>query len=361
MGPVEDTPRSPGHDSGARESRDLARPRLAHGLLRVTAMKPSSRWIPAAVAVLVSLAACSQPAPAIEPAPERVTRTERPIAEGPLVAATVVSIAKRPFVVLEFDVPKPSAGANLGPAELVESDGVAAVLRPVPNPPAPVASLAGRAVRLHGRDGVVCEGTLAPPQLLVRSEIDDPPATAEGVWESSGGITLVAELLTRGRCEGAAFARDAAFDPPTVAHASDPDVGTRARALTFVRETPAYRSIATRFVTEVAAPRAAHWDEHQHASPTARLFRTNGARYVWISMHAGEGCGEFGGSLDVLLRDDGASFQVVLERDDSPPHPVALLAEDGSPTLLLPEARLRHERGEWVLDDAPIVRFGCGC
>lgn len=316
--------------------------------------------------LLVAGLGCRRPADAIEAAPELAPAVAPKPSDGPLAASVVITAGDRRFVVLD---PKATVGdeADLGPATFVANDLVALVATVVRAAPTSLPALhlptlrdhgVRHAVRLYGDGGrATCDGTLGAPMFLVRADVETPAAAANEVWERAGAPVLVAEVESAKGCGAALWARDRSLAEPAVGFAGPADAALTARAIAAVRALPAYAEVQKRFVAEVAAPRAKHWEEHDGAAARVVLLSPPGASYVWVAMETNGGCGDFGGSLAVLLRDDGSTLRVVHEGTETENDPVALIGE-AQPTVMFPDARLTPN-GDY--EAVKITHFGCSC
>lgn len=306
-----------------------------------------------AVLVVAGLG-CRRPADDIEAAPELAPAVAAKPSDGLLAASVVITAGDRRFVVLD---PKAPVGdeADLGPATFVENDVVATVVRAASTS---LAALRGHAVRLYGDGGkATCDGILGAPMFLVRADIESPAATANELWETAGAPVLVAEVERARGCGAALWARDRGLAEPVVGFAERADAALTARAIAAVRALPAYAEVNKRFVAEVAAPRAKHWEEHDGAAARVVVLRPPGASYVWIALETNGGCGDFGGSLAVLLQDDGSTLRVVHQGQETESAPVALVGA-ARPTVIFPDARLTPD-GEY--EAAKVTHYGCSC
>lgn len=306
--------------------------------------------------VLIAVAGCRRPAGVIDAAPEPPAIAAPKPADGPLAASVVITAANRRFVVLDAE-PVLDEAAALAPALLVEADPIATIVRPAPEVPASIAALRGHRVRLYGDGAASCDGTLGAPMLLVRSEKESPHESADDLWNGAGAPTLVAEVEGAAGCGAVQWARDRALSEPVVGSATVAEPGARERALSFVRALPAYAEVRKQFLSDVHAPRSPHWEEHEGASPSVVVLRAPGAKYVWVGLEAGAGCGEFAGALSVLLREQSSGFEVVHARSESAAVPVAVVGAP-VPTLMFPDARLR---ADGTYEEVRVQHFGCSC
>jgi hypothetical protein len=300
------------------------------------------------LAILFAALGCRR-APEVDRAPERDVVVTRPVGDGPLAAAVVVMEDDRRFVVLDAQ----SSGAEaIGPTSMTERDGITIVTRA-----ATESRVRGTRVALYGDHGLACEASLGASMFLARVSFDTAPSSADEAWNGAGRRMLVAEIADADRCGNVHFARDASFAPPMLGLAREADPATTARALAFIRALPAYVGTQTRYESEVAAPRTKYWDEFDGAAPIVTDLRG----YLWVSMSAGVGCGEFGGAFSALLREEHGVLHVDYQSTTAEQVPVAVLGSGPEPTVMFPAARLARDENGYELELTTVEWQGCSC
>jgi hypothetical protein len=257
--------------------------------------------------------------------------------------------------------------------------------------PASAKDQLGAKFDLYDARGLRCEAIVDGLSLVVRADprwdlrqdwdglLEDGKKTktpkdeiAEEVW-SMAPPTLVAHYApVSGTCAGASFARSASLGAASVAASANADVATDARAIAFVRALPAYAEIQKSYEEwdTGSGPRAsgAQWTADSLASTYVKAMRLDGESYAWVSMVAEGGCGDFNGSLGVLLREDPSAkggFEIVEVRNAEMglgAEPVALLGlGDGGPGLLFPEWVMRGKIGAYTTDSITVYSMDCPC
>lgn len=251
--------------------------------------------------------------------------------------------------------------------------------------PARYASMVGKAVRLDGPSGEVCEATVDGLALVVRAdpryevrldwkgEVEDdrhaPTPTsdiAEAVWAMSAPSVVAHVKPTSGSCAGATWAHGAGASR-VIAPAVDADPATRADALAYVSRLPSFVAAEKDYRTTGEEPRAKTWTAATYTTSATSVFLTSaGVRYVWVSLQANEGCGGFNAGIGVLLRRDPASpggFRVVHEQEGGVLAPITALVDEGKgmPTLLFEGTALRAENEAYVIDSVEVPSQDCPC
>jgi hypothetical protein len=187
----------------------------------------------------------------------------------------------------------------------------------------------GREVRLVRADGTACEGKVTGFALVGQLvphfsaeqvwrgdfEEGDAPWTDEEIaadaWELASGVSLVLAARVDGdRCADAIWAQPA-DRPAPVAGTPEPAPAALAQAARAAfQRLPAWRATQKTYVEEADLPRAPHWDLHMGAESHVTLLRhPSGAAYVAVGARAGEGCGEWAGSLFAIWEVTGGDLE----------------------------------------------------
>jgi hypothetical protein len=239
--------------------------------------------------------------------------------------------AEAGFVVVERDTELGTA-ALAGEPRVIERGDTTRVGWGVEADRVPLAlrALEGERLRLYDGTTPVCEATAGPLELQTRFATPwydaeegvvplDDGELAVWAWghELSQPMLVVGLRDVKGDCAAATWARSASLPEPTMARAREPvgaeeqawvdEVVRRTRALPEWRDTQNdYRQAQAdpeqrNFFREVYPERLPkRWDELEPAQVT--VVRGAGEAWVLVSMTAGAGCGEFGGSVETLWR-----------------------------------------------------------
>ena len=229
----------------------------------------------------------------------------------------------------------------------------------------------GRPLKLYDDRGVVCDARVRDLRVWTRYEesVQDAQGKPDSQFDHD---SLVARIhVTSGTCGSARWARDASLPAPLVFTLDrDPVLASIAEAaMRQVRALTAFAAIQKRYLAEAPAPKAIAWDRDQSASTQLRLYRHADGRaaYLSVAISAGQGCGEWGGSLWVHF-EVGPHARLVRRSADAEtaayPSDVTSMLDLGDGHLgSLDTARL-YRSGRAPTEQARTMEkpyFGCGC
>jgi hypothetical protein len=338
------------------------------------------RVLPVAMLAFLSAASCGG---------SEVTELRGPAAMEPHPIALVIE-ADRPRIVLDT---APDLELAAGPPVLIGSDDPAITLRPADASRLPVeASLwLGKRVRLHGLQGVACEGTVrgidlvgrvsAPDDALARwhgegEETAEPPPSLDEIAREAfdiaaeaGGVVLAADVEPDGACEAPVFAQLLESAPPEMVPGEPADAFTEQVVLRAFRALPEHVAIQSRYEAgerERDAP--VQWDSRD-AAPTVNVFPFPEGAIVTVTASAGEACGDFRGELTAVFRVGGTPHRPEFTLLNRPGEMGAVIPAaagdvdgDGELDLVLPAGIMRSRAGVIGAPEVAEVPFlGCPC
>lgn len=301
----------------------------------------------------------------------------------------------------------PEDAWTTGAPTLLALDGVTLVEKDIEPATVPAEHLAwlGERVRLVGKDGAVCEGTVETLSVLgrvmphfamlsgwkgedpyaddgedgprTRTEAPAPEVVADEAWnEAADGRLLTGILRTSGDCAGALWAQPVTAPPPAVSAATDAGDQVRARIVAAMRALPTYQAHQARYEEDAVAqtnddgeviPHAARWDETDGASTEVRVVRHGESTFVWAHIAANGGCGTFDAELGVVFAMDarGDGLRLVSDPEialSSAPLAAADVDGDGRVELLFREGVVRSDGGFFLEEDKlDVPSHDCGC
>lgn len=242
--------------------------------------------------------------------------------------------------------------------------------------PQSLAALRGRSVRVYGRNGALCTGTLQSLVVLHRVDVhfgteqrwdgtgDEPGPrySAEQIAADAWGVGTDGALLageidpTEGTCTGAQWARVTDLAEPAVYVPTEATGALATTALTRFRQLPAWLNAQESYRSAPPDDAGVRWDGHGGAHPTVTLWQTTppGRRYVSVvsNVSAG-GCADFSARVSAVFEVVGSDL--VLQTDPNDPgvfDPQAATDADGDGTAdFITPAGLFRRRGtvlRWV-------------
>lgn len=173
----------------------------------------------------------------------------------------------------------------------------------------------GRAVKVLGATGAVCETRLQ--RFALRAQVTPDPRTAEHwegcadgpamppeviakeIWRLSavGGRTLIAEFSAP--CQGALLAVDPQSSAPAIAAPEPATAEVGAAVLAAFRALPAYAALQARFRTEHPDLEGA-WDDRDARRSVSKLALPGRPELLFVSVETGSRCAGFSASLSAL-------------------------------------------------------------
>ncbi|GEM_PF-619931 len=278
---------------------------------------------------------------------EEMLRSELAAGEAkakPLSARTfgfIVHSEEHAYVVLSRNVDSAWAAGrpkvlSMSPHAVTVRDVNAAKL------PAEIAKIKGLELRLNGPSGQVCRGVV--DKLVVMGRVT-PHFSTIGYWRGEeGGRPLPSQTIAKeawslgdtgrlvvGRikpvkaniCRGAVWAHDASAPEPTILGPVTPSPLLIRAAQRAFRKLKGYREIQKSYLEMTKLPRAEHWDRFNKSAPSIQVLGSKDGltKYVAVSAHAGDGCGDFIGEYWAIWRVKGTDDKpsLVLMTDDRAP------------------------------------------
>lgn len=330
----------------------------------------------------------------VAPATDPKLGEERTTNADELPFAFVVDADGTPYVVLSNlggldgeELATDDAWATSEP-ELLAEGNVFVARRTVALDRLPVRArqLVGERLRLFDARGARCTAIVDELSLLVRADpryeqrLDwegelegarhpkTPASQIAGELWTMSGSTLVAHVRSvEGACTGATWARSASLSLPHTAEATVADAALTRRALDVVRTFPSYATTQKAYETDGEEPRAARWESASSVTTSvSSMIGAEGARYVWVAIAGGEGCGGFNGGVVALLREDPSApfgLRVVHGVDDGAAGaPRGVIDQGGGrPTLLFDAGALRFDGDGYRFDSIAVSSMDCPC
>ena len=351
------------------------------------------RTLAGLVAILALLSACAAPVEPALDAPEEPEAAELEVTPEALadtgLAETllphglhlVLQGAGHAFVVLAVASPE---APSFGPIEWVSQDDASpqtyrALLEGADEQRARALSeryilfgVGGELCRVEADDlGVLRRAGFEQSYQWREQNVGREPSP-DTAWELEGQSELLVARVGAlpAACQGALWAGTERAQPKAVFAAetgSDPVLA--ARALARFRELDEHAAIQGEYVeappegTATVRP-VGPWDQYEGAAPTTSLFRdrASGRRLVLISATAGQGCGDFGGSLGALFEARSGELIVrAVQQGDGAPSAVVDADGDGNFELFTPERATFVSDGERGEVDVSVPSTGCGC
>lgn len=260
--------------------------------------------------------------------------------------------------------------------------------------PAELSAWKGKKVELFGNAGVSCQGTVSGLSVVGRvvphfgtvnrwngtgdSAGEPKPApeiVAQEAWDLSGresgsqesGRLVVADVKTdSGDCTGAIWGRviAAGASKTPMASAKPASAETKALMLTELRKTKAYTETQARYVSEKEPKDPPKWEDFDPNVTALTFEHETLGTVVSISIHAGAGCGSFGGSISAVWEKKGSTLRPLRDAstDEIAPLSAGDVDGDGKIDLLEREGILRS-KGDKLEAPAKITvpDFDCGC
>jgi len=263
--------------------------------------------------------------------------------------------------------------------------------------PEALAAWKGAEVDLFGESGQSCAGRVGALYVLVRFQPhfgmteswsgdpdfgDEGPYTDEQVASSAwsiGGQTamLVARVEADDvGCDDPFWARAKGQPAPSIYESLPVDAELEAKVTTAFRKLPAYLAIQEPFAEsseeEFASDKPELWDGYEDGVMEFSAFKDpkSGRKYVFVSVSAGYGCGDFYGALwsGWEVKGEGAKATLELVTDPDDPGdlflPAALIDLDGDGTFELLERERLLQKTEYGLTNTQDVAkpsYDCPC
>lgn len=263
----------------------------------------------------------------------------------------------------------------------------------------------GRAVRLYGASGVVCEGIVRRSVLVGRyspsfetmarlrgegggahdgeaDPAEDPSAKAATVeateepaltpaeiadeaWTGAvgaGAVVLAGEVDATG-CEGALWATPAdapvAFTHPVETAGVVDELAYLAR----FRALPSWLELQRQYDEAAREDRAPRWDGHGESAPVVNVIALQDAKLVFVTADVGGGCGDFTARSTVVYREDARGVTLMGTTDTAfVPLGAVDVDGDGAVELLVPDGVRFAGQGAYEDVRAVTVPYlGCPC
>lgn len=231
----------------------------------------------------------------------------------------------------------------------------------------------GRGISIYNGGKVACRGQVVHLELMARvaphfgtlehwatiakGDTAALAAVADDIWDmGQGGLALVGRVVPVGgaSCSGGYWAR--ADDRPAVVPLAEagPDPLLQKRAQTAFRALRGWATVQKEFASAIELPRVERWDQYGEAVPLTIAFDVadGSERLLWLSVAAGDGCGDFRGDLSGLWRVRGVGAKATLQ----------LLSDDLDPgRTAYPKVAVDLDgdgRAELIGHDAVLVPVG---